>query len=160
MAEKCTVVGSSTTESMGDLGWTVPMGGAQGTERERTSERASALMSRARGSMREGVSARMSLAPTSRPHRTARGREKRERARDDTDKRGLPVREGRSRGRSRGLDGLSWAGWVELAFSFFLEFLIAFLFIFSRVSKSNSNEMQIQTISNMCIKQKNKLGSA
>jgi hypothetical protein len=37
---------------------------------------------------------------------------------------------------------------------------MAFLFIFSRVFKSNSNQMQIQTISNMCIKQKNKLGSA
>jgi hypothetical protein len=34
---------------------------------------------------------------------------------------------------------LAWASWDELAFSFFLEFLIAFLFIFSMVSN------QIQT---------------
>jgi hypothetical protein len=48
---------------------------------------------------------------------------------------------GQTRGRARGLDGPSWAGWAELAFPFFLKFLMAFLFIFSRVSKSNSNQM-------------------
>jgi hypothetical protein len=55
--------------------------------------------------------------------------------------------------------GLRWACWAKLRFSIFLEFPVAFLFIFSRVSKSNSNQIQIQTISNMCIKQKNNLGS-
>jgi hypothetical protein len=56
------------------------------------------------------------------------------------------------RGRARGLGGPSWAGWAELAFSFFLEFLMAFLFI--SLGFSNQIQMQIQTISNMCIKQK------
>jgi hypothetical protein len=51
-------------------------------------------------------------------------------------------------GSSMGQVGLKWG------FLFFLKFLMAFLFIFSRVFKSNSNQMQVQTISNMCIKQK------
>jgi hypothetical protein len=37
-----------------------------------------------------------------------------------------------------GLIGLTWA---EMAFSFFLEFLLPFLFIFSRVFNSNSNQV-------------------
>jgi hypothetical protein len=37
-----------------------------------------------------------------------------------------------------GLNGLVWA---ELAFPFFLEFLVSFLFIFSRVFNSNSNQV-------------------
>jgi hypothetical protein len=37
-----------------------------------------------------------------------------------------------------GLIGLAWA---EMAFSFFLEFLLPFLFIFSRVFNSNSNQV-------------------
>jgi hypothetical protein len=32
--------------------------------------------------------------------------------------------------RARGLAGPSWAGWAVLAFSFFLEFLFAFPFLF------------------------------
>jgi hypothetical protein len=49
------------------------------------------------------------------------------------DRRGPPVRH---RGRAgAGLNGLAWA---EMAFSFFLEFLLPFLFIFSRVFNSNS----------------------
>jgi hypothetical protein len=46
----------------------------------------------------------------------------------------------RGRGRARG----GWAKWAALGritFSFFLEFLIAFLFIFSRVLNSNSNQV-------------------
>jgi hypothetical protein len=58
------------------------MGGAHETERKRASERASALTSGAHRSAREGVRARMSLAPTSRPHREARGRERRESGRE------------------------------------------------------------------------------
>jgi hypothetical protein len=41
---------------------------------------------------------------------------------------------------ARGLAGLSWAGWAELVFSFSREFIIAFLFIFSKVLNSNSNQ--------------------
>jgi hypothetical protein len=44
----------------------------------------------------------------------------------------------RRRARGAGLNGLSWA---ELAYLFSREFLIAFLFIFSRVFNSNSNEV-------------------
>jgi hypothetical protein len=35
----------------------------------------------------------------------------------------------------------SWAEWAEKAFSFSREFLIVFLFIFSRVLNSNSNQV-------------------
>jgi hypothetical protein len=35
-----------------------------------------------------------------------------------------------------------WADWAELSFPFFSEFLIAFLFIFSRVFNSNSNQFK------------------
>jgi hypothetical protein len=50
----------------------------------------------------------------------------------DTDRRGPPVRGGR-RARGTGPGGLVWA---EMAFSFFLDFLIPFLFLFSRVLNS------------------------
>jgi hypothetical protein len=54
-------------------------------------------------------------------------------ARVGADRRGPPVRH---RGRAGAeLSGLVWA---ELAFSFFLEFLLPFLFIFSRVFNLNS----------------------
>jgi hypothetical protein len=42
--------------------------------------------------------------------------------------------------RARGA-GLNGPTWVELAFLFSREFLIAFLFIFSRVFNSNSNQV-------------------
>jgi hypothetical protein len=45
----------------------------------------------------------------------------------------------RSRGRARA--GLSGPTWAELGFPFSREFLIAFLFIFSRVFNSNSNQV-------------------
>jgi hypothetical protein len=57
---------------------TVLTGEAHGTERERASEQSSALMNGTRGSAREGVRTRMSLALTSPPHRATRGRERRE----------------------------------------------------------------------------------
>jgi hypothetical protein len=37
--------------------------------------------------------------------------------------------------------GLSGLVWAELAFSFFVEFLLPLLFIFSRVFNSNSNQV-------------------
>jgi hypothetical protein len=50
---------------------------------------------------------------------------------------GLACQAERARGRTRaGLNGLIWA---KLAFPIFLEFLMPFLFIFSRVFNSNSN---------------------
>jgi hypothetical protein len=42
--------------------------------------------------------------------------------------------------RARGV-GLSWPTWAELGFLFSRDFLIAFLFIFSRVFNSNSNQV-------------------
>jgi hypothetical protein len=59
-------------------------------------------------------------------------------------------------GRSHGLPGQGRAAWAEISFSFSPNFEMLF-FIFSL---GNSNQIQIQTISNMCIKQKNNLGSA
>jgi hypothetical protein len=41
--------------------------------------------------------------------------------------------------RTRGLAGLSGLVWAEMAFPISLEFLMPFLFIFSRVFNSNSN---------------------
>jgi hypothetical protein len=41
--------------------------------------------------------------------------------------------------RARGLAGPSWADWAALSFSFFLNFLIAFPFLFSRVFQSKFN---------------------
>jgi hypothetical protein len=37
--------------------------------------------------------------------------------------------------------GPAWANWAELVFSIFREFLMPFLFIFSRVFNSNSNQV-------------------
>jgi hypothetical protein len=51
---------------------------------------------------------------------------------------GPPVRQQR---RARGLAGLSWAEWVAFGFSFSLEFLMPFLFIFFKDFKSNSNQI-------------------
>jgi hypothetical protein len=45
-------------------------------------------------------------------------------------------------------------GWASFVFLFIFEFLIPFLFIFSSELNSNSNQIKIQTISNMCIKQR------
>jgi hypothetical protein len=61
-----------------------------------------------------------------------------ERARFGADRRGPPIRhrEHAGAGARAGLSGLVWA---EMAFYFFLEFLLPFLFIFFRVFNSNSN---------------------
>jgi hypothetical protein len=45
-------------------------------------------------------------------------------------------------------------------FSFFLEFLIPFLFFSLWISNQTQTKFKIQTNSNMCIKQKNNLGLA
>jgi hypothetical protein len=71
------------------------------------------------------------LAPTGLAHGTERDGEKRTRV--GTDRRDPPVRQ---RGRARA----GWAKWAALGriiFSFFLEFLIDFIFIFSRVFNSS-----------------------
>jgi hypothetical protein len=52
---------------------------------------------------------------------------------------GLACQADRARGRGRTRAGLNGLPWVELAFPIFLEFLMPFLFIFSRVFNSNSN---------------------
>jgi hypothetical protein len=64
--------------------------------------------------------------PGPRGNKTERGRE--------------GARVGTEGARVRGA-GLSGPTWAELGFSIFKEFLIAFLFIFSRVFKSNSNQV-------------------
>jgi hypothetical protein len=73
-------------------------------------------------------------------HRATEGREStRERTRAVTGRWGPPV--GNAGACARGLAGPSWASWAEMAFSFSREFLIAFIFIFSRVFNSNSNQI-------------------
>jgi hypothetical protein len=44
-------------------------------------------------------------------------------------------------GGARARDGLSGPTWAEIGFPFSRDFLIAFLFIFSRVFNSNSNQV-------------------
>jgi hypothetical protein len=48
----------------------------------------------------------------------------------------------RRSGRARGLAGLSWVEWAQFSFSFSLEFLMPFLFIFYMDFKSNSNQFK------------------
>jgi hypothetical protein len=48
---------------------------------------------------------------------------------------------GGTRARARARAGLNGSAWAEMAFSIFLEFLLPFLFIFSRVFNSNSNQI-------------------
>jgi hypothetical protein len=69
------------------------------------------------------------------PRSSERARERG--ARVCADRRGPPVRHRDAWARA-GLNGLPWA---ELAFPIFLEFLLPFLFIFSRVFNSNSNQV-------------------
>jgi hypothetical protein len=47
--------------------------------------------------------------------------------------------------RVRAQAGPTWANWARLAFSISREFLFAFLFIFSRVFNSNSNQVSNST---------------
>jgi hypothetical protein len=72
------------------------------------------------------------------PLRSERGRGKSEQAREGTDRWGPPVREGWCAGAgAHARAGLTWA---EMTFSFSRDFLNAFIFIFSRVLNSNSNQ--------------------
>jgi hypothetical protein len=98
--------------------------------------------------------------PTSRPHRAVRG-SKGESVRGMALAGGvcLSGRGERARAGTRVGLGPSWAGSAELGFSFSLECLIHFIFIFSSELNSNSNTNSNSNSSNMCIKQKNKLGS-
>jgi hypothetical protein len=48
---------------------------------------------------------------------------------------------GGARAQARAGAGLNGLAWAEMAFSIFLEFLLPFLFIFSRVFNSNSNQV-------------------
>jgi hypothetical protein len=111
-------------------------GGDGGTEREGERERE-----------RERERARVwETAPTGRPHRAAREREGgrgSERARVCADRWGPPVRHRGARARARA--GLSGPTWAELGFPFSRDFLIAFLFILSRVFNSNSNQVSNST---------------
>jgi hypothetical protein len=76
--------------------------------------------------------------PIGRPHGAARERgEESASARGCTDRWDPPVRQ---RARA-GADWAKWAALGRIGFSFFLEFLIDFLFIFSRVFNSNSNQV-------------------
>jgi hypothetical protein len=97
---------------------------------------------------REGKRARArATTPTGLAHRAARERG-REGARVCADRQGPPVRHrGRSGAGARGA-GPAWAKWTEMAFSVSREFLIAFLFIFSRVFNSNqvSDSNQIKYV--------------
>jgi hypothetical protein len=126
VAEDRAVMGASTTgdheQEVGDE----LTGGVGGTERN--------------GALARGT------GPTNLAHGTVRERERERekgRGREDTrvgaDRRGPPVRhQGRKGARGAGLNGPTWA---ELAFLFSREFLIAFLFIFSRFFNSNSNQV-------------------
>jgi hypothetical protein len=84
---------------------------------------------------RERVRARETTS-TARPHGAAREREGRERARVGADRRDPPVRHRGRAGAHTGA-GLNGPTWAELVFSIFLEFLLPFLFIFSRVFNSS-----------------------
>jgi hypothetical protein len=82
-------------------------------------------------------------APTARPHRAARERE-------GVSAHGLTsIGEARlsdtkgARARAHAQAGFNGLAWAEMAFSFFLKFLLPFLFIFSRVFNSNSNQVSI-----------------
>jgi hypothetical protein len=76
-------------------------------------------------------------APTTLAHGTER---ERERARSGLRRQAGPACQARGgAGAGAGLNGSTWA---EMAFSISREFLIAFLFIFSRVFNSNSNKIK------------------
>jgi hypothetical protein len=54
---------------------------------------------------------------------------------------GPPVRHRGRAGAGARAGWAYWAYWAKMAFSFFLEFLLPFLFIFSRIFNSNSNQV-------------------
>jgi hypothetical protein len=156
VAEECAVVGTSKAKRSVGSGGAVPTGGAHGIEKA-ASERAVSSKARGPRDRERGGHTRGELAPTARSHQP-----KREsgdaRAQVGADRRGPTVSEGRTRARGR-LAGPIWASWAEMVFSFSKEFLMPFLFIFSRDSNQIQTPNQIQIISNMCVKQKNNLGS-
>jgi hypothetical protein len=78
--------------------------------------------------------------PTGRSHGTKREKG-RGRAQACADRRDPPVRHRDTRVRARARAGLIGLPWAELAFPIFLEFLLPFPFIFSRVFNSNSNQV-------------------
>jgi hypothetical protein len=98
VAGKRAVVGASTAESTGDSGGWFRQAGPMG-QRERTSKRASALTSGARGIERASARAWRKPAPTGRPHQAARGREGRGCALDGLTGGGHLSGGGRTRGR-------------------------------------------------------------
>jgi hypothetical protein len=115
-----------------------------------------ALTRRARSIERVGARTRGKRCREIGPTAQREGGKERARTRAVADRWDPPVRRS---GRACVLARLGWAEWAEIAFSFSRDFPNAFLFIFSMDFKSNSNPIQIQPNSNMCIKQKNNLGS-
>jgi hypothetical protein len=83
---------------------------------------------------REGAGAGKRTAPIALAHRAERGRG---RAQACADRRGSPVRH-RGRAGAGARAGLSGPTWAKMAFSISREFLIVFLFIFSRVFQFKS----------------------
>jgi hypothetical protein len=79
-------------------------------------------------------------APIDWPHIAARGREGVS-AQVGADRRGPHVRHRGHAGAGALGIGSAWAKWAEMAFSISREFLMPFLFIFSRVFNSNSNQV-------------------
>jgi hypothetical protein len=109
------VVGVSTAGERGREVGDELTGGVGGIERE--------AGTRARGT-----------APRSLAHWVAGGREG-----DNARARQTDSQRGQVRGRAQA--GPTWAKWAKLGFSNFMEFLMPYLFIFSRVFNSNSNQV-------------------
>jgi hypothetical protein len=96
------------------------------------------------GTEREGAVRARETARTRLAHGTEReGEDRGVSALVGADRRDPPVRH-----RGRAGAGLNGSTWAETAFSIFLEFLLPFLFIFSRVFNSNqvSNSNQIKYV--------------
>jgi hypothetical protein len=123
VADKHAVMGASTVESAGGSGRTILTGGAHRTKRERAGEKTgfSADKRGPRNRESERACAEGTCADKSTPPGSKREREERGRA---------PVREGRTRRRACTRLSRDGPPELELVFSFFLEFLIAFLFYF------------------------------
>jgi hypothetical protein len=82
------------------------------------------------------------LAPTGLAHGTEREREREGAQFAPTGRARLSdIGGARARGRARGGAGLDGSTLAELVFSIFLEFVLPFLFIFSRVFNSNSIQL-------------------
>jgi hypothetical protein len=142
VAGKRVVVGASTTESAGGrLGkrGVADRRGLQISEGERQTGSQMMTGRSHRGASESGHERGRFGIDRSAPLSSERERGKSERTREGADRRRPPVREGwcaGARARAR-MAGLTWA---KMAFSFFRDFLNTFLFIFSRVFNSNSNQ--------------------